>query len=153
MIGGLGISKQRASQLVDTLVLRGYLTREVNAEDRRRTTISASAVADQPPARRSQAGTFAPSTGHKVPRLQHPAAHIATTAPDRQAPGAANSQVARAPPAEVAQAPLPPAAARPKYQPAQAATAGSVVVKVERSTPSTVSVTSGSAPSRIRAAR
>jgi DNA-binding MarR family transcriptional regulator len=39
MIGGLGISKQRASQLVDTLVLRGYLTREVNAEDRRRTTI------------------------------------------------------------------------------------------------------------------
>ena len=39
MIGGLGISKQRASQLVDTLVLRGYLTREVNADDRRRTTI------------------------------------------------------------------------------------------------------------------
>ena len=39
MIAGLGISKQRASQLVDTLVLRGYLTREVNAEDRRRTTI------------------------------------------------------------------------------------------------------------------
>src|ERR1700753_510285 len=39
MIGGLGISKQRASQLVDTLVLRGYLAREVNAEDRRRTTI------------------------------------------------------------------------------------------------------------------
>ena len=39
MIGGLGISKQRASQLIDTLVLRGYLTREVNAEDRRRTTI------------------------------------------------------------------------------------------------------------------
>jgi DNA-binding MarR family transcriptional regulator len=39
MIAGLGISKQRASQLVDTLVLRGYLTREVNADDRRRTTI------------------------------------------------------------------------------------------------------------------
>jgi DNA-binding MarR family transcriptional regulator len=39
MIGGLGISKQRASQLVDTLVLRGYLTREINADDRRRTTI------------------------------------------------------------------------------------------------------------------
>ena len=39
MIGALGISRQRASQLVDTLVLRGYLTREVNAEDRRRTTI------------------------------------------------------------------------------------------------------------------
>jgi DNA-binding MarR family transcriptional regulator len=39
MIGGLGVSKQRASQLVDTLVLRGYLTREVNADDRRRTTI------------------------------------------------------------------------------------------------------------------
>src|ERR1700733_7130454 len=39
MIDGLGISKQRASQLIDTLVLRGYLTREVNADDRRRTTI------------------------------------------------------------------------------------------------------------------
>ena len=39
MIGGLGVSKQRASQLIDALVLRGYLTREVNPEDRRRMLI------------------------------------------------------------------------------------------------------------------
>ena len=39
MIAGLGISKQRASQLIDTLVLRGYLIREINPDDRRRTTI------------------------------------------------------------------------------------------------------------------
>jgi DNA-binding MarR family transcriptional regulator len=40
MISGLGVTKQAASQLIDTLVLRGYLTREVDAEDRRRLTIS-----------------------------------------------------------------------------------------------------------------
>lgn len=39
MIRGLGVSKQAASQLIDTLVLRGYLTRELNPEDRRRMTI------------------------------------------------------------------------------------------------------------------
>ncbi|MDQ2812550.1 MAG: MarR family transcriptional regulator [Actinomycetota bacterium] len=39
MISGLGVSKQAASQLIDTLVIRGYLTREINAEDRRRMTI------------------------------------------------------------------------------------------------------------------
>ncbi len=36
MIRGLGVSRQAASQLIDTLVLRGYLAREVNPEDRRR---------------------------------------------------------------------------------------------------------------------
>ncbi|HEY0716884.1 MAG TPA: MarR family transcriptional regulator [Streptosporangiaceae bacterium] len=36
MIKGLGVSRQAASQLIDTLVLRGYLTREVNRADRRR---------------------------------------------------------------------------------------------------------------------
>ena len=40
MIMGLGVTKQAASQLIDTLVLRGYLTREVDPEDRRRMTIS-----------------------------------------------------------------------------------------------------------------
>src|SRR5580700_3761649 len=40
MILGLGVTKQAASQLIDTLVLRGYLTREVDAEDRRRLTIT-----------------------------------------------------------------------------------------------------------------
>jgi DNA-binding MarR family transcriptional regulator len=39
MISGLGVTKQAASQLIDTLVLRGYLTREVNQADRRRMTI------------------------------------------------------------------------------------------------------------------
>jgi DNA-binding MarR family transcriptional regulator len=40
MILGLDVTKQAASQLIDTLVLRGYLTREVDADDRRRLTIS-----------------------------------------------------------------------------------------------------------------
>jgi DNA-binding MarR family transcriptional regulator len=39
MIRGLGVSKQAASQLIDTLVLRGYLTRDMNPQDRRRMTI------------------------------------------------------------------------------------------------------------------
>ena len=42
MIRGLGVTKQAASQLIDTLVLRGYLEREVNLEDRRRMTIELS---------------------------------------------------------------------------------------------------------------
>ncbi|HEX7341858.1 MAG TPA: MarR family transcriptional regulator [Rhodanobacteraceae bacterium] len=39
----LGMSKQAAGQLVDALVSRGYLQREVDAEDRRRLTIRLSA--------------------------------------------------------------------------------------------------------------
>ena len=39
MIRGLGVSRQAASQLIDTLVLRGYLTREINPADRRRMDI------------------------------------------------------------------------------------------------------------------
>jgi DNA-binding MarR family transcriptional regulator len=39
MIRGLGVTKQAVSQLIDTLVLRGYLTRDINPEDRRRMTI------------------------------------------------------------------------------------------------------------------
>jgi len=42
LIRGLGVSKQVAGQLVDTLVLRGYATRELDPEDRRRLTIAAS---------------------------------------------------------------------------------------------------------------
>jgi DNA-binding MarR family transcriptional regulator len=38
-IRSLGVSKQAASQLIDTLVLRGYLTRQTNPSDRRRITI------------------------------------------------------------------------------------------------------------------
>jgi DNA-binding MarR family transcriptional regulator len=40
MITGLGVTKQAASQLIDLLVVRGYLTREVDPDDRRRMTIS-----------------------------------------------------------------------------------------------------------------
>jgi DNA-binding MarR family transcriptional regulator len=40
IITGLGVSKQAAGQLVDTLDLRGYLERAVDPEDRRRLTVS-----------------------------------------------------------------------------------------------------------------
>jgi DNA-binding MarR family transcriptional regulator len=36
LIRGLGISKQAVSQLVDTMVTRGYIERKPDAEDRRR---------------------------------------------------------------------------------------------------------------------
>ena len=39
LVRRLGVSKQAASQLVDVLVLRGYLERRDNAEDRRRLDI------------------------------------------------------------------------------------------------------------------
>jgi DNA-binding MarR family transcriptional regulator len=39
MIQSLGVSRQAASQLIDTLVLRGYLDRQVNPDDRRRMDI------------------------------------------------------------------------------------------------------------------
>lgn len=39
----LGLSKQAAGQLVDTLVLRGFLDRAVDPDDRRRFTISLTA--------------------------------------------------------------------------------------------------------------
>ncbi len=40
IIKELGVSKQAAGQLVDLLVLRGYLDRSVDAEDRRRLTVT-----------------------------------------------------------------------------------------------------------------
>jgi len=40
LIRQLGVTKQAASQLIDTLVIRGYLERQVNPDDRRRTTIT-----------------------------------------------------------------------------------------------------------------
>lgn len=40
IIRALGVSKQAAGQLVDALVLRGYLIREVDAADRRRLTVT-----------------------------------------------------------------------------------------------------------------
>jgi DNA-binding MarR family transcriptional regulator len=40
IIEELRVSKQAAGQLVDTLVLRGYLSREVDPQDRRRLTVT-----------------------------------------------------------------------------------------------------------------
>jgi DNA-binding MarR family transcriptional regulator len=40
LVRELGVSKQAASQLIDTLVLRGYLEREADPEDRRRVRIA-----------------------------------------------------------------------------------------------------------------
>jgi DNA-binding MarR family transcriptional regulator len=40
VIGQLGVSKQAAGQLVDTLVLRGYLKRTVDDADRRRLVVT-----------------------------------------------------------------------------------------------------------------
>jgi DNA-binding MarR family transcriptional regulator len=40
IIRGLGVSKQAAGQLVDTLVVRGYLERAPDPEDRRRLTVT-----------------------------------------------------------------------------------------------------------------
>ena len=40
LIAELAMSKQSAGQLVDTLVTRGYLQRETDAEDRRRLTVA-----------------------------------------------------------------------------------------------------------------
>ncbi|HEY4252493.1 MAG TPA: MarR family transcriptional regulator [Roseomonas sp.] len=40
LVKELGVSKQAAGQLVDTLVLRGYLARVVDATDRRRLTVT-----------------------------------------------------------------------------------------------------------------
>ena len=39
MSRGLGVTKQAVSQLIDSLVLRGYLTRGVHPEDRRRMVV------------------------------------------------------------------------------------------------------------------
>jgi DNA-binding MarR family transcriptional regulator len=40
LIEELGVSKQAAGQLIDTLVLRGYLARRTDDEDRRKLTIT-----------------------------------------------------------------------------------------------------------------
>jgi DNA-binding MarR family transcriptional regulator len=40
VIADLGVSKQNASQLIDTLVLRGYLERTVDPDDRRRVLLA-----------------------------------------------------------------------------------------------------------------
>lgn len=40
MLAGLEVTRQAASQLADTLVVRGYLRREVNPADRRRIDLS-----------------------------------------------------------------------------------------------------------------
>jgi hypothetical protein len=44
LIRQLGVSKQATAQLVDTLVLRGYLERTTNPDDRRRLEVRAGVV-------------------------------------------------------------------------------------------------------------
>ncbi|MGH3000119.1 MAG: MarR family winged helix-turn-helix transcriptional regulator [Gaiellaceae bacterium] len=39
LVGQLGVSKQAAGQLIDALVVRGYLERQTNPDDRRRMTL------------------------------------------------------------------------------------------------------------------
>jgi DNA-binding MarR family transcriptional regulator len=43
LIRELGVGEQAAGQLIDTLVLRGYLERAINSDDRRRMTIEVTA--------------------------------------------------------------------------------------------------------------
>jgi len=43
LVHELGVSKQSAGQLIDTLVLRGYLERTVDGEDRRKLTVTLTA--------------------------------------------------------------------------------------------------------------
>ena len=55
IVNGLGITKQAASQLIDTLVLRGYLERSVHPDDRRRMVIN--------PTERGREAAIAVATG------------------------------------------------------------------------------------------
>jgi len=43
IIDSLGVSKQSAGQLVDTLALRGYIERKIDPDDRRRLTVTLTA--------------------------------------------------------------------------------------------------------------
>ena len=43
IIDSLGVSKQSAGQLVDTLALRGYIERDIDPDDRRRLTVTLTA--------------------------------------------------------------------------------------------------------------
>ena len=49
MIRSLGVTRQAASQLIDTLVLRGYLDRQINRDDRRRMDIELTDAVERPP--------------------------------------------------------------------------------------------------------
>ena len=53
LAASLGLSKQAASQLIDTLVLREYLERRIDPEDRRRMGVRLTAV-DAPRRSRSE---------------------------------------------------------------------------------------------------
>src|ERR1700761_5855278 len=52
LVAELGVSKQGAGQLVDTLVLRGYLERTPDADDRRKLTVSLTERGRADPSRR-----------------------------------------------------------------------------------------------------
>jgi DNA-binding MarR family transcriptional regulator len=63
LIKDLGVTKQAASQLIDTLVLRGYLTREINPEDRRRMVV---ALTDRGRDAATAVGAAAESVDHQL---------------------------------------------------------------------------------------
>ena len=70
MIRGLGVTKQAVSQLIDTLVLRGYLTRDVNPADRRRMTIE---LTDRGRAAAAAIGSGVESIDTELARMISPA--------------------------------------------------------------------------------
>lgn len=88
VIRHLGVSKQVAGQLVDALVVRGYLVREVDATDRRRLTVhlsergQAAAVATHAAVARIDA-----RLGRRVPRewIEHTRATLAALIGDDHA--------------------------------------------------------------------
>jgi DNA-binding MarR family transcriptional regulator len=65
------VSRQAASQLIDTLVLRGYLTRQINPADRRRMDIELTdrgrAAADAVLAAIADVAQLAAHPGHARP--------------------------------------------------------------------------------------
>src|SRR5262249_56193637 len=70
LIQGLGVSRQAASQLIDTLVLRGYLSRQVNRDDRRRLDIE---LTERGPAAAAGLPPPAPKTHPPPPPIPSPA--------------------------------------------------------------------------------
>jgi DNA-binding MarR family transcriptional regulator len=90
IIGSLGVSKQAAGQLVDTLVLRGYLERQIDPDDRRRLTVTltehgrAAAVAQRAASDRIDAELIARVGKEKVMHAREVLAVLIAMADDRR---------------------------------------------------------------------
>lgn len=74
-VAGLGTSKQAASQLVDALVMRGYLEREPDPEDRRRVRVT---LTDRGRAAAGEVRAAVDATDAALGRLAGPDAVAAT---------------------------------------------------------------------------